>query len=210
MKQHLPPTHLGPLSTSERVRNGNSSSCSSARQAKQLLWLILLLLAGTSFCSAADIDRHQESFLVYATIGPAFPSGDYKDTYKTGFHGGGGIGAVVARGNALSLELVLRVDYHTFPRRKPRRIGNFLVESDERTSMTLEGRFRIHTDELLQPYVTIGRGYYGLQWPSTMTLAGVGVDIAVSSEGLRLFYLELRYMSFEMNLVRLDVGIRLG
>jgi hypothetical protein len=176
-----------------------------------------LLLAGTSFCSAADIDRHQESFLFYATFGPAFPSGDYKDTHKTGFHGGGGIGAVVAPGNALSLELVLRVDRHTFPLRKPRRVGGSFFEegslvetSDDKTSLTLEGRIRIHTGELLRPYVTFGRGYYGLQWPSKMTLAGVGVDIAVSSEGLRLLYLELRVMSFGMNFVRLDVGIRLG
>jgi hypothetical protein len=166
--------------------------------------------------------EHRESFILYINAGPSIPAGNASDEYKVGFHGGGGIGVALSHHQPVTLELVGRLEFESLPYRQQKRgfsYGHEYYENENKTATaSLELKIRYLRSQWLRPYFTAGIGVhgYGFIGPDGLAFFGIGTDVAVDRSGLFLFYAEIKYLGADLgsegdiNLVRIDVGIRLG
>jgi hypothetical protein len=183
----------------------------------------LLFLSGVSLVKAQE---HRESFLFYANVGPSIPVGNASDEYKVGFHGGGGIGVALSHHQPVTLELVGRLEYERLPYRYPHQesygdlmhTDKYMVTEDNSFTASLELKIRYRQGQWLQPYFTGGIGIhgYGFIGPNSLVFFGIGTVMFVDRSGIFSFYTEIKYLGAnlgserDINLFRLDVGIRLG
>ena len=167
---------------------------------------ILILACVVSAPSSSQALERRESFLFYVNGGVALPRGEYGDRYKTGAHGGAGVGVVALRGPAASVELVFRFDYCHFSRKSPP--GRITVSGDTGGALLgVESKFRLSDRMRPRPYGLMGIGVFDM---GNLVSLGVGIDIPVNPTNARPLFIELSFVDANLDFIRLRFGIRLG
>lgn len=152
--------------------------------------------------------------LVHVSGGVAVPIGeDTGDEHDPGFDIGLGIGFLLSTGHRISPEVGFRFNFYRLPVSVP--TDRYAVnESDNEYSYTIEGRFRYLTHSRIRPFGVGGVGLYdsaaeGSKSKFTATLGG-GVDWAFDPKESVLLYGEFRLVTGPRNMLRFDLGVRIG
>ena len=181
------------------------------RMRRKLLLLTALALAAGLGSPASVKSQYTEYYrralLVYVSGGPVLPlAEDQYDEHDIGLHLDLGMGFVLASGGRISPELGVRYSFHHLPRSQP--TNRFVLnESDNENSIGLEGRFRIVSASRWRPFFTVATGLYDV---NLMTAVGGGIDLTFDPEEQLIAFAELRFVKASRNMIRLDVGIRIG
>ncbi len=169
----------------------------NGKRAAASLVVALLFLSGPVSAAAQEDGG---AVIIYGNVGPTFPVFDAMDEYPVGVHGGGGFGVALSSSEPLSTELVTRLEVNHFAALEEKAEDNCLI-------LGLESKVRYPRHERARPYFALGLGTY---FPHSAVFLGIGTDLDVDRSGQYFFYAELKYVHTEIDLFRLDIGLRLG
>lgn len=170
-------------------------------------WLLAAVLLAAAAGAAAQ--GHREALVFYVNGGVSFPTGSALEDCRTGLHAGGGFGVPLSSAEPLSVELLIRGEWHRFPERQasPSRYYETSVNCG---LLFAAGKFRWQASRYARPYWVVGFGV--LDGLNSTTVLGAGIDLAVERNGMHWIFAEVKWINGEygMDILALGVGIRLG
>lgn len=187
---------------------------SQARHILVMLAVTTLILTVAQSAQAQYPDYYRRVLLVHVSGGVALPvAEEADDKHDLGFDLGIGLGLMLPGFGPISPEADVRFNFYRLPisATTDRYILN---EANNEYSFGLEGRFRYMKGGRLKPFGIIGPGLYktaeaGAKYKFAVTIGG-GIDLSFDPKEQALFYFETRYIAGPRNMLRFDVGVRIG